>query len=68
MNISVVYRIWGKADGSPPVEHPARTQEAARDPGAARRELARRRDREPEKDWWVTAVRVTEWSPETLAW
>jgi hypothetical protein len=68
VNTSVVYRIWKRADGGPPVEHPARTQEAARDPGAAKRELDRRRYAEPDKDWWVTAARVTEWSPETLAW
>jgi len=68
VNVSVVYRIWKKAEGGPPVEHPARTEEAARDPGAAKRELARRRYAEPEKDWWVTAVRVTEWPAETLAW
>jgi hypothetical protein len=64
----VVYRLWEKAAGREPVEHPARTDEAARDAGAARRELARRRDREPDKDWWVTAARVTEWPSETLAW
>ncbi len=61
MNVSVVYRIWGQVDDGPPVEHPARNQDAVRDPGAAQRELARRRYKEPDKDWWVTAVRVTEW-------
>ena len=68
MNTSVVYRLWEKAAGREPVEHPARTYEAARDPRAARRELARRRDSEPDKAWWVTAARVTEWAPVTLAW
>lgn len=68
MNTSVIYRLWEKAAGREAVEHPARTHEAARDPRAARRELARCRDREPDKDWWVTAARVTEWPSETLAW
>ena len=68
MNVSVVYRIWGQVEDGPPVEHPARNQDAVRDPGAAKRELDRRRYKEPDKDWWVTAVRVTEWAPETLAW
>jgi len=68
VNTSIVYHLWEKADGKPPVEHPARTQEAVRDAGAARRELDRRRCAEPDKDWWVTAVRVTEWRKETLAW
>jgi len=57
VNTSIVYHLWEKADGKPPVEHPARTQEAVRDAGAARRELDRRRCAEPDKDWWVTAVR-----------
>ena len=68
MNVSVIYRIWGQAGDAPPVEHPARNQDAVRDPGAVQRELTRRGYAEPEKGWWATAVRVTEWPPVTMDW
>jgi hypothetical protein len=68
VNVNVIYHIWGQAADGKPVEHPARNQDAVRDPGAVKRELARVRYAEPDKDWWATAVRVTEWTPENLDW